>query len=502
MNAWWRSRFPQSLRVPWATAFEPAHEYRLVTALFVRLLALVYLIAFASIGLQITALAGSEGIFPFAEALDRAEAAHGHARFWHYPHLFWLNSSDLALQGAAILGCALSVLLFFHRIPQLGLVLLFALYLSLFQAGQVFMNFQWDYLLLESGFLAIFLPRGSRLVIWLFRWLLFRFRLLSGVVKLLSQDPSWSGLTALLYYFETQPLPHGGSWHAHQLPAWLLQGATGAALGIELVVPFMMLLPRGYRLFAAWATLLMQLLILLTSNHNFFNLLNMALCLFLFDDRALRHVVPSALARWLGERGTRTAPPGSARRLLLGAIAGVLLTGSSAQVWETVTGARSPAPLGLALDALEPFRIVNKYGVFPTIKTQRIEVIIEGSQDGTEWHPYVFRYKPGPVDRRPPVAIPHQPRLDWILWFVPGGHPLFLTTFERIVQRLRENAPAVTALLASNPFADKPPRFIRAALYRYRFTDAAVRARTGRWWDREYLGPFYPWPWPVHTPAR
>jgi hypothetical protein len=471
-----------------------ASDYRLVSALFLRLLALVYLVAFVSIGVQIVGLAGAEGILPFAQTLQGMEDRLGVQAYWRYPNLFWIDASDLALQGAAVLGCVFSVLLFCNVLPRVSLVALFVLYLSLFHAGQIFLNFQWDYLLLESGFLAIFLPGRARLVIWLFRWLLFRFRFLSGASKLLSQDPSWADLTALRYYFETQPLPHVGSWYAHQLPDWLLSASTASALFIELAVPFMMFMPRGPRFFAAWATILMQLLIILTSNHAFANILTIVLCLFLFDDRALTRVMPASLT----DRLTRGPSPVSSHRPAHTAavitLAAFVFGVSGIEMGEMFSGRRSPQPVATVLMQIRGLRIVNRYHVFPTIKTERMEIIIEGSQDGEHWRPYRFRYRPGDPARRPRVVLPHSPRLDWMMWFVPMD-PVFLPWFQAFLYRLLENAPGVLELLETHPFPLTPPRFLRAELYRYRFTDAQTRESTGQWWRREYLGPFYPLPW-------
>jgi hypothetical protein len=197
-----------------------------------------------SLAVQITALAGGQGIYPIAEQLSVTAESNGAWRFLAYPSIFWIAASDGALLAAAYGGCVLAVLLFAGWWERPVLVLLYLLYLSLFHAGQIFTNFQWDYLLLEAGFLAIFLRGGSRVVVWLFRWLLFRLRFLSGISKLLSGDPTWSGLTALSYYFETQPLPHAGAWYAHQLPEWLLRSGSGATLVVEILVPFLMFFPR------------------------------------------------------------------------------------------------------------------------------------------------------------------------------------------------------------------------------------------------------------------
>lgn len=469
------------------------NDYVLISAVFLRLLALVYLAAFVSTGLQIIGLAGDQGILPVAEMIGQLRAERGWAAFWSYPTLFWISAGNDTLFGAALAGCLFSVALFLNIMPRISLVLLFILYLSLFHAGQLFMNFQWDYLLLESGFLAIFLSGGSRPVVWLFRWLLFRVRFMSGVAKLISQDPTWANLTALNYFFEVQPLPHWGGWYAHQLPDWMLRFGTGSALFIEILVPFLMFMPRKIRFAGAWATILMQVLILLTSNHNYANFLLLILCLFLFDDRAVGRVVPEALIRWITAEPAAAPAPGRVRGAATSVLAVVIFSISIVQMAEMFSGRRSPAPVDAALDALRPLRIVNKYHVFPTMKTERIELVIEGSRDGIEWRTYEFRYKPGDVQRRPQVIVPHHPRLDWMMWFVPS-HPVFLPWFERFLERLLENSPAVLGLLEANPFPAEPPRFLRVGVWRYRFATPEMRAAGGQWWEREFLGPFYPLP--------
>ena len=474
-------------------AIPQSTDYRLISGLFLRLLALIYLIAFASIGVQIVGLAGAQGILPLVDKLHYVEAGLGSERFWALPTLFWIDSSDTALRAVAVAGCLFSVLLFLNILQRLALILLFVLYLSLFHAGQIFMNFQWDLLLLEAGFLAIFLPSGSRTVIWLFRWLLFRFRFLSGLSKLISQDPSWASLTALNYYFEVQPLPQSVSWYAHHLPEWPLKFGTGSALVIELIIPFLMFLPRGPRFFAAWATILMQVLILLTSNHNFANLLTIILCLFLFDDRAVSRIVPPAAAHWLTRRQAAALTGRPVQAVMIGILGALLVVVSSAQAWVMVTRGGIPEPLDTVVERLRPFRLTSNYHVFPTMKTERIEIIVEGSRDGETWRSYEFKYKPGDPGRRPEVVVPHQPRLDWMMWFVPMGPP-FLPLFESLAQRLLENSPPVMALLDSNPFPDEPPRYLRTSQYRYRFTSPEARRATGQWWEREYLGPFFPLP--------
>jgi hypothetical protein len=476
------------------TAASSDNPYRLVAALFLRLLGVFYLIAFASIGTQIEGLAGSQGILPFSEELAYLRIQPGLERYFLLPNLFWLDASDLTLTGASIAGCLVSLLIIVNRLQRLALVAAFILYLSLYHASQLFLNFQWDGLLLEAGFLAIFLTPRSRLVILLFRWLLFRLRFMSGFSKLSMQDPSWSGLTALNHYFEVQPLPTPLAWYAHHLPDWLLRSGTAATLFIELAVPFMMFLPRRWRFTAAWLTILWQVLIILTSNHNWFNCLTIALCLFLFDDKAIQRILPQRLQTVLNRQQPEQPVNTMISHITIAMLAtGILLT-SSLHFWELGTMQRRSGVAATVLDYAEAYRVVNKYHVFPTMKTERIELEVSGSHDGRVWKPYVFKYKPGDPHQRLGIVIPHQPRLDWQMWFVTQ-HPNYLPWFHRFLQALLENSPTVTALLQDNPFSDQPPRYIRVDAWRYRFSDPETREITGQWWRREFLGPFSPLPW-------
>lgn len=474
---------------------EGENSYRLVAALFLRLLAVIYFIAFFTMTFQIVGLAGGNGILPLAPWLDRLLIELDGSAYLFYPMLFWFEQSDVFLEAVAWAGCLFSLLLFFNRFPRINLVLLFVCYLSLVKAGQTFMNFQWDGLLLEAGFLAIFLRPDSKIMVFLFRWLLFRLRFMSGISKLAMNDPSWLGMTALLYYFETQPLPHVGAWYFHNLPETLLVAATVAVLIIEIIVPFMMFLRRRYRLTAAWITLGFQVLILASSNHNWFNLLSMALCLFLFDDKALRTVLPARVQQML-ERGwqRRTARPQGMLTVNANTVmAGILvLAGSLTVVRMTITD-NLGRYINDGLDVLQAWHIVNSYHVFPTMTTRQIELKIEGSLDGIHWQPYDFIHRPNDPAQRPTIVLPHHPRLDWMVWFVPFS-PRFLPWFDAFLVSLLENSPDVTAMLKDNPFGDKAPRFVRVHAWHYQFTSPAERDRTGHWWKRSYLGLFPPLP--------
>lgn len=469
-------------------------EYKLTSALFLRLLALIYFAAFTSIGVQITGLAGEQGILPLGDTFEQYETQWGIERYFKIPTLFWINSSDTALVGAAVIGCVFALLLLVNILPRISLIVMLVLYLSLVHAGQLFMNFQWDALLLEAGLLAIFLSSGSRYTVWLFRWLLFRLRFLSGISKLVSLDPAWANLTAVIYYFEVQPLPSWISWYVHQLPDWLLAIGAGMTLFVEIIVPFMMLLPRRYRFVAAWITIFMQVLILVSSNHNWFNLLTITLCLFLFDDQALRRVMPSRIESWLMAKPLPFPREGRFYPTGMGVLASVIVFVSVVQLISLITGQRATGMIGNIVNQVEAFRVVNRYHVFPTMTTERNELVISGSMDGRVWKEYKFIYKPGDLDKRPEIVIPHQPRLDWMIWFVTL-HPSFIPWFDSFLQALLDNSPEVTALLETNPFPESAPRYLRVDVYRYRFTDWKTRSETNQWWTREYQGIFYPLPY-------
>lgn len=466
----------------------------LTTWLFLRLLALIYLAAFASFALQAEGLIGEQGILPVAEYFRAVDLGYGVEKYWLLPSLFWLDASDTAIMGVALGGCVLALILFCNRFPGLCLVGLYLLYLSLYHGGQVFTSFQWDILLLECGFLAIFLPASPRLFAWMYRWLLFRFTLQSGLVKLLSGDEHWRDLTALSYHFETQPLPTVLAWYAHQLPAAILQAGVLFTYLVELVLPFFILMPRRPRAVAAGAITLFQLMIIATGNYNYFNLLTICLCLLLLDDGYSARLVPGALKQVRqGRPGWRLpglAPGVALACFLLGAIA-LGLTGS---------GGRVAGLAGQLLRWSEPFHIANRYGLFAVMTTSRPQIIFEGSQDGHEWVPYTPRYQPGPLNRAPVWATPHQPRLDWQLWFAALAPRESNPWLRGLVAALLQGSPPVVALFEDNPFPTQPPRYLRASLYNYRFTGRPARARSGNWWERDYVGRFWPvtgWQLPV-----
>jgi predicted DCC family thiol-disulfide oxidoreductase YuxK len=457
-----------------------AERYALVSWIFLRFFGAIYVAAFASLGVQILGLVGHDGILPLTDYLAAAHRAYGDSAYWKLPSLFWANSGDFALVAGTVVGALLGFLVVADKWTRPALIALFALYLSYVYAGQEFMSFQWDSLLLETGFLAIFLTGGSKIVVWLFRWLVFRYLFLAGIVKLLSGDPTWRDLTALDYHFWTQPLPTPLARYAAQLPHWLLTGGTAATLIVELGSVFLIFMPRRARAAAACCVLLLQTLIVLTGNYNFFNLLTMLLCVFLFDDAALRRLIPA----WLESRAQYRAPPASRTAGVIAAVLALSVVPMGVdRVWQTFTHKDLPV-LGVLTRAAAPFQIVNPYGLFAVMTITRPEIIIEGSSDGQVWREYVFRYKPGPPDRPAKWNIPHQPRLDWEMWFAALGSVRNSPWIISLMERLLEGSPPVLGLLDSNPFTAGPPKFVRAWLCDYRFADRRTRALTGQWWIR------------------
>jgi predicted DCC family thiol-disulfide oxidoreductase YuxK len=509
-------------------------SYFLVRALFLRSLGVIYLLAFASLWFQIIGLVGSHGIMPAHDTMGflRQEAAGakiGLDRYHLIPTLCWLNSSDGFLRAQCALGVCISIVLILGIAPAPSLFLLWMIYLSLATVCREFLTFQWDNLLLEAGFLAIFLaplgllPRAfravapSRLVVGLLRWLLFRLMFQSGCVKLLSGDPAWRSLTALPYHYETQPLPTWLGWYAHQLPAWAQKFSLAWMFGTELLVPFLVFAPRRPRQVAAVLFITLQLFILLTGNYCFFNLLTMVLCLPLLDDAALMHLARlRCCARF---KAPASGLIGGVRRVGTPVVKLVSLTVQRFRLASVRSWPRSiaiglvcvtltisllefcgmfrlavpwPAPIISVYQWLSPFRSFNSYGLFAVMTTSRPEIVLEGSNDGKSWLEYEFKYKPGDLRHRPGFVAPHQPRLDWQMWFAALGNYRQNPWFGNFCFRLLEGRSEVLALLQLNPFPDHPPRYLRAVVYDYHFTDFATRHRTGAWWRRERKGEYMP----------
>ena len=459
--------------------------------LFLRLLALIHLIAFASYWMQFAGLIGPHGLLPATRYFEAVHAQLGNGAWSQLPSLCWLFGADRFLHVLCAAGIVCSLLLFAGVAPPVCLTLLWACYLSLVAAGQIFFSFQWDALLLETTFLAIFLapwamtplwrrvepPRAARWLLW---WLLFRLMFLSGAVKLTSGDPVWRNLTALVFHYETQPLPTTFAWYVHQLPQWVQRASCAIMFLIELPVPFLLFAPRALRHAAALLIAGFMVLIFLTGNYTFFNLLTIALCVLCLDDAWWARLLRRAPAAVTSARHIPRWP--------LAPVAVFIALFTVVQGSATLRrGTALPSAYWAAERVVGPFRSLNNYGLFAVMTTTRPELIIEGSNDGREWLPYELPHKPGDLARRPDFVAPFQPRLDWQLWFAaletPDQNPWVFS----LCAHLLRGTPEVLARLARNPFPDAPPRFVRVIRYEYHFTDAAERVRNDHWWRRTPL---------------
>lgn len=465
--------------------------------LFLRGLGCIYLIAFLSLWVQIHGLVGSNGILPAEQYLSAVRQQIGTEGYYLLPTLFWLNPSDACLHFLCAGGVVLSLVLIAGFLPTATLIGLWVFYLSLVTVGQAFLSFQWDVLLLEAGLLAIFfaplrirdaftrVSETSGALLWLLRWLLFRLMFASGFVKLAS-DVVWRNLTALNFHYETQPLPTWIGWYAHQLPEWLHKVSVIGMFAVELVVPFLIFAPRRLRTTGCIGLIGLQVLILLTGNYCFFNLLTIALCLLLIDDVTWKGLLSK---RFMPNFQPVEGTPHRYRQVCIAVVAIFLFVLSGIRFGgQLFRDAQFPD-----VAWIRPFRSVNTYGLFADMTESRPEIIVEGSNDRITWETYRFRWKPGELTSAPKWVAPHQPRLDWQMWFAAlQGSYRNTPWFTHFIGALLQGKPEVLQLLAENPFPDAPPRYVRATLYDYHFTDIATKRSKGTWWYREQKGLYCP----------
>jgi Lipase maturation factor len=462
-----------------------APDYWVARLLLQRGLGAVYLIAFVVTLNQFRPLLGEHGLVPVRQFLERSS--------WRrHPSLFHVRYSDRLLVAVSWTGIVLSTLIVAGVVERLALpafllvwLALWALYLSIANVGRIFYAFGWESLLLEAGLLAAFLgPRWCTppaLMLWLVRWLLFRVEFGAGLIKLRG-DRCWRDLTCLAYHHETQPLPNRFSWRFHRLPGWLHRIEVLANHGAQLVAPFALFLPQPVAAVAAAVIIVTQLWLLASGNFSWLNVVTLLLGFAAITDAQLAWL-PWAPAATEGMPGWYAAVT-----LAVFALVAVLS-------WWPV---RNMVSRQQRMNAtFNPLHFVNAYGAFGTITRQRHEIVLEGTDDRvitpmTRWLEYEFKAKPGDPRRRPPQVAPYHLRLDWLLWFAALGAPSRQPWMVTLVRRLLEGDAATLGLLRSNPFPTRPPRLVRARLYRYRFTTGPERRATGAWWQREHVDEYLP----------
>lgn len=495
-----RDTFYKLTRLLWGKNVQRPTYYH-TQWVFLRGMGLIYLVAFLSLATQIRGLVGSQGILPAQQFLSVVYQEMGPTAYRLLPTLAWLNAGDGFLSFLCVSGVILSLMLIVGFLERVAAVLLWIFYFSLYIVGQEFLSFQWDILLLETGFLTIFFSQWrvlpgrsgsppSTAILWLIRLLLFRLMFQSGVVKLTSGDPTWLNLTALSFHYETQCIPTPIAWYAYQLPLWFQQLSVAVMFFIEIGVPFLIFLPRRPRMLGAWLLIAFQMLIILTGNYAFFNYLTIVLCLSLFDDAAIRRVLwrRSMVEPSQGKLLSSVIRPSVRVSFFL-----VMVILNILSIAGLFVGQRQmPDAAASLIRWSSAYNVVNGYGLFRVMTTSHPEIIVEGSDDGTHWSAYEFKYKPGDTLRSPPWVAPHQPRLDWQMWFAALGSYRENRWFVNFMVQLLQGSPDVLALLGRNPFAGKPLRYVRALLYDYHFTNAARRQTTGAYWQRKYEEVYLP----------
>lgn len=485
--------------------------------IFVRALGVIYFSAFYSLLFQIRGMIGPTGILPARDYLQALAASLHAYRFFYVPTLFWLGSSDKALMLVTWLGIIASILVVLNIWPRWNLVISLVCFISFVTVARDFASYQSDYMLPEAGFVALFFaPPGfrpglgrahpaSRASLYLLRWEWFRIYFESGLAKIMSGDYSWRHFTAMDDYYQNAPLPTWIGWYVGHLPHWFHASAVFYTLAIELVLVFMLFLPRRFRIALFCIVAPFEISIILTGNYAFLNYIVFFLGFLLLDDRFVEWIVPLRIrqlidrtpAESLSARGPVESPRTDWRKLL--AVSRMVLAGvcfafvfystSAWLVWRAWPTARLwEKPVRIA----ELYHVASVYGLFANMTHARYEIEFQGSSDGTNWTAYPFRYKPQDPSKAPGIYAPYQPRFEWNLWFASLGtwpEYRFVVWTE---EQLLTNDPDVLALFARNPFPSAPPLQVRAVIYQYWFTDMKTKRETGMWWRRELIGDYAP----------
>jgi hypothetical protein len=487
-----------ALRPRWLAALD-SHQYVITRFVFLRMLGLVYAVAFLVAANQLVPLVGADGIEPAARFLDQVSAHFGTGdAFVRLPTVFWLGASDAALGAVSWVGFALALSVLFGLANAVTLFFLWLFYLSIVQVGQLFWGYGWESLLLETGFLAIFFappldPRPfpqnespPKPVVWLLRWVVFRLMLGAGLIKLRG-DTCWRDLTCLVTHYETQPLPNPMSWVLNQLPLWAQKAGVLYNHFAELVAPFLIFGPRKVRIVGGSSIVALQALLIVSGNLSWLNWLTIAITVACFDDAAFLRLCPTRFRARLAAF-SRPCPMSKARK---GAVVALcILVG----VFSLNPVVNLFSPTQRMNSSFDPLYLVNTYGAFGSVGRDRYEIILEGTLDddptSARWSPYEFRCKPGDVARRPCVVAPYQYRIDWQMWFAAMSDYRHDPWIVHFVYKLLSDDRAVLSLLATNPFGEHPPKWIRAELYRYRFTRFGDEGHD--WWTRTRVGAYLP----------
>jgi hypothetical protein len=515
--------------VNWLLGSEPITEKRpghlWPRWIFLRALGLIYLSAFYSLLFQIKGLIGPNGILPAADYLQAMHAALEMRSYWSAPSLLWFGASNGALMTLCWVGLIASLLVTLNLWPRASLLICFVCFVSFVSVARDFSGYQSDGMLLEAGFIALFFaPAGlrpglgtenppSRASLFLLQWEWFRIYFESGVAKIGGGDLAWRWpFTAMDDYYQNGPLPTWIGWYVQHLPHWFHASATVFTLVTEALIVWMLFLPRRFRIACFFIVTPFEISIIATANYTFLNYLVLLLGVLLLDDRFLEWILPVRLRELIHGKGpmavagaTDAMPAAQVRtsagaewrerftplrRAFAGLCLGLVFYSTTALLlWMFMPG----LPLWEGpVQALEPFRIANSYGLFARMTHERYEIEFQGTLDGKTWVAYPFRYKPQAINEAPGIYAPYQPRFEWNLWFAslgPWQQSRFVVWTE---ERLLKNEPTVLALFANNPFASAPPREVRAVKYQYWFTDMRTNRETGNWWRREDLGQYAP----------
>jgi lipase maturation factor 1 len=535
-----RNGKPAAVIRAWLDPRFGASDHLIPRWIFLRALGLIYFSAFSSLLFQIRGLIGPAGILPATEYLQAVAKSAGGARFWYAPTFFWLSSSSHMLMTVCWIGITASILVSVNFWPRGGLFLCFLCFLSFVTAAGEFSGYQSDGMLLEAGFIALFFAPGGlrpglapmhppiRASVFLLQWEWFRIYFESGVAKLASGDTEWRNFTAMDEYYQNGPLPTWIGWYVQHFPHWFHAATAFETLALELILVWMLFLPRRWRIVCFFIVTPWQLGIILTANYTFLNYLVLMLGLLLLDDRFCARFAP---ASWRDQlpKDPLAIPPAETEgafdsesilapletspddtlnilqtpsprtfhqhlaslQLVLTAVmfAWLFYSSTTLMLWMLWPGA--PLPISPVV-ALEPFRIADRYGLFASMTRGRYEIEFQGSQDGKNWTTYPYRFKPQDPHEAPGIYAPYQPRFDWNLWFASLGDWRSNPIVPRTEERLLSASPDVSGLFASNPFPHDPPRQVRAVVWQYWFSTPQERHAQGVWWTRQFLGIYAP----------